>query len=582
MNATIIPLHLAHDTGDDLIEDSSPIEEGIKILQYHFPRLVNDCIMLAQRPVHFHWDPTIGTAATDCLAQIWMSPHFFLEDLIDIGYGTAYHECGHILHSPYGTKLLQEAEAIGGATLKHIVNIVVDRKDDILTAAHAPGFASTLRNRLAYICTMTRRGAVKAHLEALAAKRAQQSPPGRVTAPIFDPLAPENFERIMKSIKPSDPYEDFFFAAKWHKRPRTRAVKKAMKYLSARRLLNASPAKILWLCQKIRAILGDPPDVNQEQAEAWFIQLCRLGLAVAGRDPAVKLDPRIAQALQAMIKQYVATVRKGGLERLLGQLKAASMVHPGPISVGRKEKVPVRTVSAGPQHAAAYEQRLVEVQPLVDPLIKTLRKLDNPSEFTIYGQDEGDLDFAECARIATGLSGYHQETVTERDINAEIHLALDCSGSMTGEKLEQAKQIATVFTEAMLVLGDDMKGHLWAFSSRAIYDYGPVSKTSAFTTAEGEEGNSDTHMLAHVGGRLAKSRQRRRVLLVLGDDGPDDMKLAAQMSRQLMARGIVVVHLLVGVHGTPEIYPFELVYTSMAECLDQFGSLLEAIIKNLK
>jgi hypothetical protein len=172
--------------------------------------------------------------------------------------------------------------------------------------------------------------------------------------------------------------------------------------------------------------------------------------------------------------------------------------------------------------------------------------------------------------------------VTERDIDAEIHMALDCSGSMTGDKIEQAKRIKTVFTEAMLALGDDVIGHLWAFSSKAIYDYGRVSRESGFVTAEGEEANSDTHMLAHVGGKLAKSRKRRRVLLVLGDDGPDDLRMAAEMSQQLLARGIVVVHLLVGVHGTPDIYPFELIYTSMQECLDQFGDLLETIIKHLK
>ncbi|HSX24943.1 MAG TPA: hypothetical protein VLG69_03180, partial [Candidatus Andersenbacteria bacterium] len=125
-------------------------------------------------------------------------------------------------------------------------------------------------------------------------------------------------------------------------------------------------------------------------------------------------------------------------------------------------------------------------------------------------------------------------------------------------------------------------GHLWAFSSVAIYDFGPPSNTSGFVTIEGEAGNSDTHMLRVVGKQLSTSHKRRKVLIVLCDDGPDDMKEAKKLSHQLLARGIIVVHLLVGVHGTPSIYPFELLYTSMEECLGEFGDLIESIIKNLK
>ena len=599
MSATVIPMHLAHETGEDLLEELSPQEKEVKVLEQHFPRLVNDCVMLVQRPVRFHWDPMVGTAATDCLAEIWMSPHFFLEGLVDIGYGTAYHECGHILSSPYGVELMKDAESIGGPTLRYLVNIVLDRKDDILSATHAPGFAETLRNRLAYICTMTRRDAVKAHIEKSEMERKQREREPkpelvklrkrfkRKEEKRFNPLEKENFERILKNVKPNNPYEDFFFAAKWHKRPRTKAATKAMKYLGAKCLLKASPAEILWICQKIREILGEPSEVDQKQAEKQFIELCLIAAVFAGKavgpgKSGGKLDKKVEQALKRMIKQYVATVRTGGLERLLGRLKVMSMIHPGSISAGLKREVPIKEVKADQRYAAAYQDYLAEVQSMVDPLVRALRHLDNPSEFMIYGQEEGDLDLTESARIATGLSGYHQETVTERDIDAEIHLAIDCSGSMIGDKVEQAKQIATVFTEAMLALGDDVKGRLWAFSSEAIYDYGSVARNSGFVTADGEAGNSDTHMLTHVGAKLAKSRKRRRVLLVLGDDGPDDLRMASEMSQQLLARGIVVVHLLVGVHGTPDIYPFELIYTSMQECLDQFGNLLETIIKHLK
>ena len=148
--------------------------------------------------------------------------------------------------------------------------------------------------------------------------------------------------------------------------------------------------------------------------------------------------------------------------------------------------------------------------------------------------------------------------------------------------LSVAKQIGVAFSEAINSLEPMCTGRTWAFNSKAISDFGKPSSSSGFVTIEGSGGNSDTHMLAVVGKELAKSHKRRKVLLVLCDDGPDDMALAKQLSQQLMARGIIVIHLLVGVHGTPDIYPVELLYTSMEECLLEFGDLLETIIKNLK
>ncbi|MDA0208304.1 MAG: hypothetical protein O3B64_02780 [bacterium] len=95
-------------------------------------------------------------------------------------------------------------------------------------------------------------------------------------------------------------------------------------------------------------------------------------------------------------------------------------------------------------------------------------------------------------------------------------------------------------------------------------------------------GNSDTHMLQIVGPALAQSEHKRKVLLTLCDDGPDSVPQVRRLTDMLMARGILAVHLMVGVHGTSSIYPIELIYTSMEECLDQFGELIETIITHVR
>ena len=560
----ILPMNLTEETGDDLFEDLSPEERSVKILEREFPYLCNDIGMIVRRPFVLNWDPTIDTASTDCKVEINLSPYFFLNGFRDIGYGTAYHECGHICHSPYGVKLLQRANKEGGETRQHIMNIILDRKDDMLTVKEAPGFGQTLRARLVHICTMTRRREMQEELVRRGIEEEQ------------------DIISLLKHFKPRDPYEDFFFAAKWHKSPRFKVVHRIMhKYLSRKCLLAASEEKLFWIASCIHEQLGKVPESKDGKAAKRFAALMMLSLMIE-KGGGKKLPVSLAKALQNMAQKYVATIRSSGLKGLLAKLKAMGMIHPGLISTGTEEAVPVKKVPPDAKYTSVYQSLLAEVQSQVGPLIQRLRRIGNPSEFEIYGQDEGELDLSESARIATGLSGYHMETVTERDIDAELHLAIDCSGSMSGDKVHSAKKLAVVFSEAVIALRPSCEGCLWAFSSKAIYDFGSLSNQSGFVTIEGEAGNSDTHMLRVVGTRLSKSQKRRKILLVLCDDGPDNAEEAKKISHQLLARGIIVVHLLVGVHGTPSIYPFELLYTSMEECLAEFGDLIESIIKNLK
>lgn len=551
--STVIPFRRAQDAGEDLIEALTPEEKAAETLGKEFPQLCNDVAMLVRRPFRLHWDSASVTASTDCKAEIFISPHFFLEGRTDVGYGSVYHESGHILWSPDGTEVLEAANQIGGPVLRNIANIALDRKDDSLTASEAPGFAPTLRGRLKYICTMTRRRDLMARG--------------------FSELSAD---MLLRHVRPKDVYEDFFFAAKWHKRPRFKQVFKAMKYLSRKHLSGAGKMKLLWISQRVKEILGEP----SSQEKDHFNGLSQLALSIGNRCGA-KIDQKISAILSKMAKAYVGAQRHCGLSRLIEQLKSPGVIYPGPLSVGKHDKVALKKVNPEASNESKYTLHQSKVQLMIDPLVRKLRMLDNPSEFTLHGQDEGSLDLTEVARIATCLSGYHEETVVERDIDARIDLALDCSGSMTGEKLEVAKEIATVFTEAILSV-NDLDGQVWGFSSNAVYDFGPVARNSGFVNLEGEAGNSDTHMLCYAGNSLAKSKRRRKVLLVLCDDGPDDIEEVKKISRQMLARGIITIHLLFGVHGTPDIYPFELVYSSHEECLDEFGDLLETIIGHIR
>lgn len=549
----------------DVIADGSPPERDtdrqLEILENVFPILCNDAAMLVRRPFRMNFDPTIDTASTDCLAEINIAPWFFLEGERETGFGSLYHECGHILRSPFGVELLKEADRRGGPVLKSVLNIILDRKDDTLMYDEAPGFADRMRLRLPVICTLSRKEEYAKLTEGMS--RAERL-------------------RFLARLRPKDAYEEFFLAAKWNRRPRSRAVFRAMKHLSRRNLLAASPGRLLDIAEKVVEILGTPPTREEQDRKERFVQLVQLVLGTEhGKRPPLPSKKLLAR-IKRMLKLYVDANRHDNLRQLENKLKGMGLVHPGPISTGKTPNIPVKKMDAQPGDAGLYAGYAAEVQGHIEDLRRKLKVLDNPSEFTLYGQDDGDIDFSEVGRIACGLPGFRMETVEERNIDAEIHLAIDCSGSMSGEKLEDAKRIAVAFDQAMEGQSALLDGHLWAYNSHAVYDLGPAGSAQSLVRLQGTGGNSDTAMLVHVGQALAKSKRRRRVLLVLCDDGPDDMEEARRLSQLLLARGTLCVHLLVGVHGTPHIFPIELLYDSMRSCLEEFGKLLESIIKNLR
>lgn len=537
-------------------------EHAREILEQEYPRVLNYIIAVTSKPTRLIWDWSNETAATDCVANVRMGPWFYLEGLHDVADGTAIHEAGHVVHSPYGGKLMQRAHREGGEILSRIMNIIMDRKDDILNAEANPGFATLLRQRLAYICT----------------KQARV----RYAARMSEDVSETELTRMLKRIKPRDAYEDFFYAAKWHKRPRFRETHRAMKYLRRRRLLNASPDELLWTAKRVREVLGEPLSQNEQQVAEQRLQL--LFLLVAGLEGEGKqLPPALAKIMQQISGQFIVQMRQNVMRKLQQHLKMGTVIYAGPTSVGVHQNVPVQKIEQSSEYVLANQQLRASVQEMIDTLVTNLRLLDSPSEFTLYGQDEGDeLDLDEVANIIFSLGGYYQETVVERDIDAEIWLCLDTSGSMTGEKLAQVKQLVALFGAGITVLEPSVIGRVWSYDSTRINDYGSPGDNCGFVTAETRGGNSDTHMLAIGMEHLARSEKRQRVMFLFCDDGPDDLEEARKLSELLLSRGIIPIHIMVGVHGTPDIYPFELLFNSMDELLQEFGPLLTMILQNLK
>ncbi|MFB6209834.1 MAG: hypothetical protein ABEJ56_06910 [Candidatus Nanohaloarchaea archaeon] len=620
-------------------------------LQEVFNRIVNDLVMITGQPVRLVWNESIETAATDCVAEVEINPRFFVEGLEEIGYGVSYHEGGHICYSPYAAELMQRARKKGGNTLATLVNIIADRKDDMLNASDNPGIAKTLRERLLYICTLTRRKEYKDRIESHIESRRQklQKRNNGLSDAEIERKLEDQIESILKSIKPKDVHEDFFCAAKWHKQPHFRKTYKAMKYVRRERLLDADKEELLWIAEQVYDILGpreqreddmmskmmrleqsistdgekieipfsiegvgsgggngdkdgentgssedgesegqgEPEGSNDGQgSESGTTQGGDSGASVDKEADAGKKTPGeddLSQILRQIARNKVKKSCQNSIKQMINKVRNDMRPTPGPFSGGGVESLDVEEVDKSPGNSEAYQRILNSVKDQIDPLTNQLEKLDSPSKYTLHGQDDGgSLDFSNIANIACGIGGQYKETVTERDVDAELHLALDNSGSMGGGKLLNAKRVGVLFSEAVMSLGSDCEGRVWSYNSEKICDFGEVSQDSGFVRIGSDGGTPTSEMLKVVGEEIVKSDRQQKVLVVVGDDGPHDKQKAKKLSRQLLDRGVLVVHILVGVHGAPQIYPVQLLFSSMEECVKGFGDILEAIVENLK
>ena len=303
--------------------DLADMAVDMELFKKEFPYICNDVAMVVCRPFRLICDPAIDTAATDCKANIFLSLRFFTERFIRQAYGSVYHETGHILFSPEAGEVIAQAKNKGGEELAAIVNLLYDRKDDFLFARENPGFAMTLRRRLAYICLFARYYEWKERL----AKKG---------------MGNEEILKFLKNWKPYDAYEDFFFVVKWGKSPRLSVTTRALRHCRMRKLEKATPDEILSWAKKIRDILGKMPTIEKQSAIRRFVCLIQLCSTIERPD---KLPPRLARLVATVAKAYVAMVRGDGLKQLEKLLKSARLSYPGPLmSVGLVDDVLVKPV----------------------------------------------------------------------------------------------------------------------------------------------------------------------------------------------------------------------------------------------
>ncbi len=504
------------------------------------PLLRNDLLAIIQRPFQLVFDPSVTTAATDCKEIIRFNPYPFENNQSELGFGIGYHEAGHLRHSRDLADLIRVAKEEGGEILGTIANLILDRRDDRLSAEKFPGFAMLLRKRLKYLF------------------------PGH---------------------RGRNPFEDFAYACKKGTKPRFRESYRAMK------LVRKLGKKNIWTifdvvetAEKILNILRQFIPENEAKAEEESLMVFLTAVSQIEQGP--DLSPEQKTELEKAITGILKTVRNDELEKLRKALKipAVSAISLPPIAQRKIKPPKVEKIVKSVQ--VAYRQVAAKIRNYINAARVSLSRIESFSEYTLHYQEKGELDLENLASLVTDRADCYQSTILEHDLDLEVHLALDTSSSM-GEVIHSARQLVVLFCEAILNIAPGVEGHVWSYNSddkgtAKIVDYGKCRPGIAFVEAAASGGNADYEALSVMSRAIQKSHHKRKIVIMVGDDGPSNPKEVNELATALFRQGVPVIHLLVEVFAAPRIFPIELLFNSFPELLSEFGGIITSICQTIR
>jgi hypothetical protein len=116
-------------------------------------------------------------------------------------------------------------------------------------------------------------------------------------------------------------------------------------------------------------------------------------------------------------------------------------------------------------------------------------------------------------------------TKNQRATDLYVGLAIDCSGSMSGAKIEKAKLFGTLLAEALRGhRGVDLR--VFGFEHNVIWDAGTAGRCAVHKLRAGG-GNNDAAALWHTALVGRASRRRARLLVMISDGMPSDCTVNA-------------------------------------------------------
>ncbi len=247
-----------------------------------------------------------------------------------------------------------------------------------------------------------------------------------------------------------------------------------------------------------------------------------------------------------------------------------------------------------------YDESLRRVRKYIPAISKTLRGHCSEYAVTYHGMRSGLLDTGKLAEAYQGVQTVYVREGRVKSDRMAVCVLIDESGSMYGEKIRAARDLAVLLNEAVSsipAIDLYIYGHTYGDRCRDSYVEGnqlaelQVYREKGFAprralgSVEARSGNLDSFAIREAAARMRKySACRKNLMFVITDGAPNERyEQLASTVKDLERKGMNIVAVCIEPNYDPAaLYTHHVKFTDMSRLAIDLGKMIKkAIMKNV-
>jgi len=262
-------------------------------------------------------------------------------------------------------------------------------------------------------------------------------------------------------------------------------------------------------------------------------------------------------------------------------------------------ETPGSVLYKAPEDRGGYEDSLRRVRKYIPAIAKSLKGHCQDYAVTYHGMRSGLLDTGKLAEAYQGVQTVYVREGMVRSDRMAVCVLIDESGSMYGEKIRAARDLAVLLNEAVgTIPAIDLYvyGHTYADRCRDSYGEGrhiaelQVYREKGFAprralgSVEARSGNLDSVAIREAAARMRKySCCRKNLMFVITDGAPNELyEHLSESVKQLERSGMDIVAVCIEPSYDPSaLYTHHVAFTDMNRLAIDLGKMIKkAIMKS--
>jgi len=252
-----------------------------------------------------------------------------------------------------------------------------------------------------------------------------------------------------------------------------------------------------------------------------------------------------------------------------------------------------------PEDKEAYDTSLRAVRKYIPSIANTLKNHCREYQVSYRGMRSGILDTSKLAEAYQGVQNVYVRQGQVKSDKMAVCVLIDESGSMYGEKIIAARELAILLNEAVsTVPGIDLYiyGHTYGDRCRDSYREGEqitelqvyrekgYAPKNSLGSIEARSGNLDSFAIKEAAARMRKFTGGKKNLMFVITDGAPNEKYEQLSStvKQLEKQGLSIVAVCIEPSYDPsQLYTHHVTMTDMSTLALNLGKMIKkAILKN--